>query len=250
MKHQWPNKKWILGHRGARAIAPENTLSAFRIAMECGADGIELDVFLSKDGIPVVIHDEKVDRTTDGNGKVCDLTAHKLWKLNAAKKFSKFKKEGVPALEQVFDMMVPGSIVNVELKGSGYFSKQEFVNILLVLFQKYEDKLCLIISSFDAGLLALFRKTAPKYLISLLLSSRDKNFETAFQYLESIKPDALHLPPLLARPLVRSLVKYSQMKSAIWTVNEPFLAKKWFKKGVDGIFTDNVPEVVKALTSS
>ncbi len=243
---KWPSQKWILGHRGARANAPENTLSAFKKAMEYGADGVEFDVFLSQDGIPVVIHDETVDRTTDGHGAVWDLSAKELSQLNAAKNFPEFAKEGVPTLVQVLEVLPDGAIINVELKASGHFTKQVFVEKLMPIFKEHEKRLTLIVSSFDGELLYLFRCLAPQYLLSLLLSPRDENWPKSFRYMDAIGPDALHLPAQLAGPLVRSLARRADIAIAIWTVNDVDQARAWFDKGAMGIFTDTVPEMVAA----
>ncbi len=242
-----PKQKWILGHRGARANAPENTLSAFQKAMEYGADGVEFDVFLSKDAVPVVIHDETVDRTTDGHGPVQDFSASELGKLNAAKSFAEFSHEGVPTLEQALSILPQGAIVNVELKGGGHFTKQKFVDCVLLVLQKYERHLTLIISSFDGELLYLFRLSAPHYLVSLLLSPFDENWPKVLRHIDAIKPDALHLPAAIANSFVINLAKRHQMRVAIWTVNNTDEAKAWFQKGVAGIVTDTVPEMVAAL---
>ena len=116
----------VLAHRGASAYAPENTIAAFRLAHELGADGIELDVQLTRDKIPVVIHDDTVDRTTDGKGLVRELTIAEIARLDAGTwKTEDFAGEGIPTLAQVFealsDWLHPAGrarpcLINVELK--------------------------------------------------------------------------------------------------------------------------------------
>ncbi|HET7089154.1 MAG TPA: glycerophosphodiester phosphodiesterase family protein, partial [Anaerolineae bacterium] len=93
-----------LAHRGASAYAPENTLAAFRLAAEMGADGLEIDAKLSRDGAIVILHDATVDRTTSGSGRVSDLTLSQLKSLDAGSKFrSRFAGEHVPTLDEVID---------------------------------------------------------------------------------------------------------------------------------------------------
>ncbi len=93
-------KTKILSHRGASAYAPENTIVAFKKAIEMNTDGIELDVHLSKDGHIIVMHDERVDRTTNGKGEIKDLLFHELKELDAGSWFSeKYKDEKIPTLE-------------------------------------------------------------------------------------------------------------------------------------------------------
>src|SRR5436853_1370309 len=115
----YPHVPLVLGHRGASGYAPENTLSAFNLAMDQGADGVELDVTLSADGVPVVIHDDTLDRTTSGHGPVGALTLAQLKRLDAgyAAQFGKqFAGERLPTLAEVFAAYGQRTFINVELK--------------------------------------------------------------------------------------------------------------------------------------
>ena len=98
-----PTKVWA--HRGASAYAPENTIPAFRLAMEQGADGIELDVQLSKDGKLVVIHDEWVDRTSNGKGRVVDMTCQELKKLDFSCGMADYPFARIPTLREVYGLL-------------------------------------------------------------------------------------------------------------------------------------------------
>ena len=107
----------ILGHRGASGYAPENTLEAFRLAMDMGADGFELDVHLSKDGELIVMHDERVDRTTDGSGLIQSFTLKELKALDASNGMAKYKGAKVPTLGELYDLIRDTRhVVNVEIK--------------------------------------------------------------------------------------------------------------------------------------
>ncbi len=109
-------KPAIIAHRGASAGAPENTLAAFRLALQQGADAIELDTKLSADGHPVVIHDQTVDRTTMSTGKVRDHTVADLNKMDVGSHFdSAYRGEPIPTLEDVFKAIGQHAIINVEL---------------------------------------------------------------------------------------------------------------------------------------
>lgn len=243
----WPTKQWILGHRGARMLAPENTLSSFRLAMMHGADGVEFDVIVSKDGVPVVIHDDFVDRTTNGHGAVRDMTAHELSLLDATKTIFSFKREGIPTLKETLALFADGAIINIELKSSGRFSNREFVDIVLPIIKAHEDRLCLIVSSFDGELLAILRSAHKKLRLALLLSHRDEHWPSSLKYIHDIAPDALHLHESMAGPIIRLLAQRASIPLAIWTVNNERAAKSWFQKNIAYIFTDRVPEIVKAL---
>ena len=120
-----------IAHRGASAYAPGNTLAAFRLALEMGADGFELDVMLSADGHLVVIHDDTVDRTTDGRGPVRQKTLAELKTLDAGKFDARFAGERIPTLQEVLDLVAGNrAFVIVELKadslrGNGLEEKEE-----------------------------------------------------------------------------------------------------------------------------
>ena len=117
------SKTKIFAHRGASGYAPENTLEAFALAITQGADGIELDVQLTKDGIPVVIHDETIDRVTEKKGWVKDYTLKELKELTVLKnKFSEYSAAKIPTLEEVLDAVKASGIqVNIELKTGIYW---------------------------------------------------------------------------------------------------------------------------------
>src|SRR5512135_2857797 len=108
----------VIAHRGSSAYAPENTLAAFRLAAEQEADAIELDVDLTRDGHVIVMHDATVDRTTDGHGRVADLTLDEIRRIDAgAWKGAAFNGERVPLLEEVFEAVGQRMLINVEIKG-------------------------------------------------------------------------------------------------------------------------------------
>ena len=243
----WPDYQWILGHRGARAESPENTLPAFKLSMDLHADGIEFDVSLSKDFMPVVIHDHTVDRTTFGQGKVKDLSWDELSKLDASKPISDHAPTGVPNLKQTLELLPDEAIANIELKFSGNFSKAAFIDSVLKIIKDQGNRLKIIVSSFDGELLSILRKKEPKILISLILSPKDKHWPTALGYLPSIMPQGLHLSGSLISPFILWLIKRAGLKVGIWTINDIKTAQKLLAMGVDGIFTDQVRLIRAAL---
>ena len=138
-----------LGHRGAREVAPENTLASFHKALELGADGIELDVMLSRDKRVVVIHDRRIDRTTDGTGRVEDLSLAELKALDAGSWFGgDYAGERIPTLEEVVEALPPHTIINVELKSLALFDsrlEQEVVHLI----ERHGLTRRIIVSSFN-----------------------------------------------------------------------------------------------------
>lgn len=109
----------VYAHRGASGYAPENTLEAFDLAARQGAQGVELDVHLSRDGVVIVGHDETIDRCSNGSGRMCDMTVAELKKLRFNKAFPAYEHATLPTLREVFELLKPtGLAVNVELKNS------------------------------------------------------------------------------------------------------------------------------------
>ena len=135
----------VWAHRGASGYAPENTLKAFQKAVEMGADGVELDVQLTKDGELVVIHDETVDRTSDGSGWVKDFTYARISRCN----YNRTHKEGyeramIPTLEEVYELLKPtGLTINVELKTGVVFYPEIEERVLdLTARMGLEERVC------------------------------------------------------------------------------------------------------------
>lgn len=142
-------KTKIFAHRGASACAPENTLEAFALAMEQGADGIELDVQMTKDGELVVIHDETVDRVSGQTGEVRSFTLGELKKINVSNHFENFPHAEIPTLEEVLALVKPGTMeVNIELK-TGIYWYPEIENRVAALVRRMGMEDRVIYSSFN-----------------------------------------------------------------------------------------------------
>ena len=148
----------VAGHRGIRAKYPENTMLSFRKAIELGVDMIEMDVHLSSDGIPVVIHDDKVDRTTNGTGFVCDKTLHELQQLDAGVRFNGvFPGCRIPTLEEFLDLVAqhPALTLNVEIKQM----TTECVDKTVALLRSFGLLDRIVIASFDASIVRYAHQT-------------------------------------------------------------------------------------------
>ena len=218
----------IIAHRGANAYAPENTIGAFKLALEQGADGIELDVMLSKDGQLVVIHDDSVDRTTDGIGLVKSKTLEELKSLDAG------EGQRIPTLEEVFEQFGGRLIINVELKNyASIFDSLPFKVARLVKNHQLEESV--IISSFNPFNLPRFHKKLPEVPVGLLTQPKTakKWIWRLFDY------DALH-PHFsdVVQVLVASLHKRNR-KVNVWTVDEPNEIRRLTGLNVDSIITND-----------
>lgn len=159
-----------IAHRGFSGRAPENTLAAFRMAMDQpGVHGIELDVHLSKDDVPVVIHDSTLKRTTNGNGRVKDYTAEELGRLDAGSWFgAAFSGEGVPTLDQVIELTAGKCRLNVELKGEDEDSEQLAKRAVEVIrAHGMEDRI--LITSFRPETLKAVRRQSESIRTGLII---------------------------------------------------------------------------------
>ncbi len=202
----------VLGHRGYSAKYPENTLLAFRKAIEAGADGIELDVWLTKDGEVVVIHDGTVDRTSNGSGKVKDMTLEELKALDFG------GGERIPTLEEVFEAVPEDAIVNVEIKDADAVEKTaEIVG--------GNNPERVIVSSFLIDALREYRKHDPERRLGILVE--DEEVLTRLpELIAELRPWSIN-PPIDAMAILGvektvgalQMVKKAGLKVALWPLN-------------------------------
>ena len=159
-------------HRGFKGKYPENTMLAFKKAIEAGADGIEFDVHLSKDGELVIIHDETLERTTDGEALVCEKNLEQLQKLNASKLYPDCEIQKIPSLREYFDFAKDKEIItNIELKNS-IIDYKDIEEKVYKLIKEYDIAEKIIISSFNHQSLVRFKNIDPKIKCGVLESSR------------------------------------------------------------------------------
>jgi glycerophosphoryl diester phosphodiesterase len=234
-----PKRPTIFAHRGSSAYAPENTLAAFKLAIDQYADGIELDVKLSADGYVMVMHDDTVDRTTNGTGVVKSLTLPELKKLEAGSKFSPlFKSEKIPTLAEVFETVGQKTFINVEL--TNYSSPvDDLPDKVISLVMKYSLETSVMLSSFNMIGLIRARNLLPKIPMGLL------TFPGYAQI--TLRSGLVRFGPLLALHTAHSDVTPNLIQTAhqakcrihAYTVNQPDIMRQLFTAGVDGIFTDD-----------
>lgn len=230
----------IWAHRGASAQAPENTLPAFELACSAGADGIELDVQLSKDGVPVVIHDERIDRVGDGSGYVCDYTLEELKRFNVNNRFPEYGKVIIPTLAEVYDLVKDMDVViNLELKNSEIFYEGLEEKVLRLAEEKGVESR-MIYSSFNHYSMRKIRKLLPSARTALLYS---EGFMDIGEYAGRNGAYAVH-PSLknMEYPEV-DIVRECHDKGVrvhVWTVNKKADIEKMRRMGVDAVITDYV----------
>ena len=240
----------IFAHRGASAYAQENTLAAFELALEQGADGIELDAKLSADGHVVVIHDATVDRTTGAHGRVRDLSLADLRALEAGSSFSDARRgENIPALEEVFEAVGKRTFINIEL--TNYTTPRDrLVDSVCTLVKKFGLQDSVLFSSFFASNLSRARRILPEVPRGLLawngfLGAWARSFGFAFgQY------QALHSNLKDATRQQVQRVHRLKRRVHVWTVNTAADMRRLFNWGVDGIITDDPQLAVRVRGES
>jgi len=235
----------IFAHRGARVVAPENTLPAFQKALDMNVAGIELDVHCSKDGQLVVIHDFTVNKTTNGKGRVSDFTAAELASLDAGSHLSaEFASSGVPTLHQFFDLVGNRCRVNVEIKSEDPEGGNQ-VEPLVALIQKRALYDQVIVSSFNPITLLKMRYTDPKIQLGLLYETALPPHLRQAWFTPIMQPEALHpYYPIIDEKLM-TWAKNKGCAVNTWTVNDVTEAKRLAALGVDVIMSD-VPDLIMA----
>ena len=235
----------ILAHRGARRVAPENPLPAFARALEMGADGIELDVHLSRDGQLVVIHDFGLETTTNGLGPVEALSAAELALLDAGSHFGpEFAGTGVPTLGQVFDLVGDRCRINVEIK-SEHATGGPAVEPLAEMIRSRNLHDQVIVSSFNPISLVKMRWTDPKVELGLLLEEELPPHLRFAWFTPILQPQAVHPAAGMVDAAFMQWARARNCAVNVWTVNDVDEARALVTLGVDALISD-VPDLMIA----
>nr|WP_048149033.1 glycerophosphodiester phosphodiesterase family protein [Palaeococcus ferrophilus] len=235
---------FVLGHRGYSAKYPENTLLAFRKAIEAGADGVELDVWLTRDGEVVVIHDETVDRTSNGSGKVKEMTLDELKSLDFG------NGERIPTLEEVFEALPEDAIINVELKDAD--AAEKAADII-----KSHNPSRVIVSSFLIDALREYRKYDRETRMGLLID-REKVLSQLPALIGELSLWSIN-PPIDAMALLGvektvgalQMAKGAGLKVVLWSLNDEsyYANDNLVRLGglFDGVIVNDVERMVDYL---
>ncbi|MBQ3151709.1 MAG: glycerophosphodiester phosphodiesterase [Clostridia bacterium] len=240
----------IIAHRGANKVAPQNTIPAFKKAIEMNADGFENDVHLTKDGIAVVCHNYDIDQTSDGTGFIADYTYEELLQFDFGSYFSEeFKDTKIPTLDEFYELCSDLKVINVEIK-SPKDKNFDIVEKTIDSAKKYNLQDKLLISSFDPEVLLKVKDVDPTVKTGILYDPNspiaEEICDDVAAYAKKIKVDALH--PYIAF-LSEDYIEEAHEAGLIvnpWTVNKDFQIENLCRWGCDGVITD-VPDFAREI---
>ena len=232
-------KPVVIAHRGACAYAPENTLSAFKKAIEQGADGIEFDVKLTKDGHVVIMHDPTLERTTNGSGRVMDHTLAELKMLDAGAHFSpEFTGEPVPTLRDVLETVGDRLYLNIEL--TNYAAPLDALPVKVAqVIKDYAFHDNILFSSFNLLTLLRIRRLLPHIPVAVLALPGIPGIPARGLTGRLFAPDIVHPYYKDVTPAYVQRQKKLGRRVHVWTVNDPHTMLNLFHFGVQGIITDD-----------
>lgn len=249
----------IIAHRGASFNAPENTLAAFQSAVDAGADGVEFDVRLAQDGVPVVIHDETIARTALRPGKISDLTSNELNQIDVGSWFNaKFPKrsdpaftgEMIPTLAQAMQLFQSfDGLIYIELK-TGAVDFRELSEAVCEIIRKSPQRPQIIVKSFQLALIRAIKQHLPTIQTAALFEPTIKGYMQGRRHiLERAREycaDQISLHYSLATHRLVSLASELKMPITIWTVDNPAWLKRGRALGVRAIVTNDPSRMLSA----
>lgn len=237
-----PVRDEVQAHRGASAIAPENTIAAFRAAAEAGAKWVELDVALSADGTLMVIHDDSVDRTSSGKGSLGALTSAEIGALDGGAWFDpRFAGERIPTLaEAIAALGELGLSANVEIKQHAHHkSLDQLVRSVQAEIARRAPTTRIMISSFDAEALKAMHALEPELEMAMLWGQVPQDWE---EKLAAIPATTIHLHYKALSIGLLEHMRARGIRVRVWTCNDPLELVSFWNAGLTGVITDN-PQV-------
>ena len=241
MTRNWPYPR-IFAHRGGGSLAPENTLTAIRLGQSLGYRAHELDVKLSRDDVALLLHDETLERTTDGKGRAADLDFEELRKLDAGAWHSEaFRGERLPSFEEAAKQLrSQKTMANIEIKPTPGFDWRTGTHVALHTQELWQGSAApALFSSFSFEALMAAKEAAPEIPRGWLI----KQFTDAdWERLEELEAASLHTDHRRIAPETVAKIHERGYRVCVYTVNDAEVAQSFLDAGVDGLFTDNLRE--------
>lgn len=244
----------ITGHRGFQARYPENTLISFQAAVAAGADMLEMDVNITRDGVPVIIHDDTVERTTDGHGRIDRLLLQEIRELDAGRWFSpRFAGQRIPTLQEVLDQFAGKVLLNIEIKAygkTGSAARGDVEHAVVQMVARSDAMAGVLISSFDASILANVNRLTPAPAVALI-SHRISNDEALaacrelgvfsyhpnFQFIDASLVAAMHAAGIRVFPFnantAAEIRQLAVLEADGVITKDPLLARRWWTLGAE-----------------
>lgn len=256
------NEPLILGHRGASAVAPENTLAAFSQAIRDGADGIEFDVHLSSDGIAVVIHDDTLNRTGLVSGAVSALTAAQLGQIDVGSWFTKkargktFAKETIPTLSAVFNLFASNNgVLYVEMK-CAELQAAALADAVVRQIDEHAMRERVVVESFALPAIAEVKRFDSRVRTAALFEPRlsgpvsTLRTQTILKLARQHQADEIALHHALARTRVVQAAKNEAFEVVVWTVDDGAWIERARDNGIKALISNNPRTMVEARNGS
>lgn len=240
----------VIAHRGFSGTAPENTLAAFQKAIDVGADMFELDVLLSRDGHVVVIHDDTLERTSDGEGPVAARTLDELKALDAGSWFSsEFAFERIPTLEETLELAKGRILVNIEIKTEAVTDRARggIADKTLALVRRFDMMDQIVISSFDPRALAQARELDPSVKTASLFNAELQEGQSPEDVMAEVGSNGFNLSRQQIDASVVDACHRLKRPVAVYTVNEINEMERILDLGADAIFTDHPDRLLEVL---
>ncbi len=240
----------VIAHRGFSAEAPENTLVAVRAAIAAGADMVEVDVTLTADGEVVVIHDDTLDRTTDGSGPVADHTLEQLLRLDAGSWFARrFRGERIPTLAQVLDEVRGRILINVEIKPEAVGEEVEggIAERVVKLIEERDMRNQVIVSSFEPRALQQIDEIDPEIATASLYNEELHRDMDPLAIVGAVGARTLNLSKDQVTPAIVERCRQNQVQVGVYTANRAREMRRLIRMDVDAIFTDRPDRLIEVL---
>lgn len=243
----------IIGHRGASAVAPENTIAAFREALAVGAEGIEFDVRLTRDGVPVVIHDSTLRRTGGLPHRVADLTLTEIKKVDVGSWFSaSFANENVPTLAELFTLFQSNnSTLYLEMKCDSASEHRALAEACVKAIEEHALKERVIVECFQLSALRILKEIDPEIKTVALFEPSFTNpsvlsDQRIINQARDVGTAALALHHRLARESLVQKAKDAGLHVAVWTVDDPAWIERARTTGVDALISNDPAKMLRA----
>lgn len=232
----------IIAHRGASAVAPENTIAAFKAAIAAGADGIEFDVRLTRDNVPVVIHDDTLRRTGGMRGRIADLTFAELTRVDVGSWFGEeFTDQCIPSLEQLFDLFRANNLVlYLEMKS---LEQPKLAEACCRLIEDHRLKERVIFECFEHSALEVVRNIDPTLKTAALFQPPSSFI---LKRAQAVGASEIALHHRLANKRLVEKARLANLKVVTWTVDDPAWVTRARAHGIDALITNNPSALITA----